>query len=468
MEDIINKPTDKNLLALGRPDTTDRWQAHINKVFYGLKGLPIHAHFQTFVSQDHRLAHAIAEDYYQLAVKSEKEKGNIYVGEVGIGNGNLTSCFLDHLAEIDKDNIIYPKTHLLPCDYSWEIIKGVKGRSELKKHAGRFSLVQLSAYELGSFKGQSLFKLISNELMDDLSTKVFVKMKADVVEEHLQPKIDKDHLLGIEDLDSFVKHFNASDLERLKDYPPFIDKIVWEREYRQVDWTGISYGRIIRNMFKNIEELIDVPINTGAIKTIESAYRLLREGGSYSAFDYGLMNLDTINNPDTECYNLYGGQYTFLVNLPLMERVARFIGYKEVLLERQHHFIQRSLGERMISLVEIIQTHPDLNTLKPWESDLMFLKTMHALNKRYKSPYIRSIDITVQEGMPKEKEEEIRKLSGSLKQNGVPDTVAYISEGEVFSVLPDLLELGYKENSLRDLFYKRERKVDYFHLLLIK
>ncbi|MEK6577343.1 MAG: hypothetical protein AABZ05_07060, partial [Nitrospirota bacterium] len=424
------------------------WQAHINKIFYGLKGPAIHGHFQTFVSQDHRLAHALAEDYYQHAIISEKRPEINYVHELGIGNGNLASCFLSHLMEIDRGSMVYPKTCYIPCDYSWEIIKGVKQRTELQRHSGRVSLVQLSAYNLGCFKEQSISKLISNELWDDLSTKVFVKMKADVVEEHLQPRIDRDHLQGIDDLDRFVKDFNASDLERLKDYPPFINNIVWEREYRPVDWTGISCGRIIRTMFKNIDEMIDIPVNVGAIKTIESAYSLLQEGGSYSAFDYGLMNFETLNNPDTECYNIYGGQYTFLVNLPLMERVARFIGFKGVFLERQRHFIQRCLGERMISLVELVETHADFNTIQSWERDLLFLKTMHMLNKKYNSPYKRSIEIIPQEEAPEEARDAIRKLAASLKPDGVPDTVAYISEGEVFSLLNEFVELGYREDRL--------------------
>lgn len=370
--------------------------------------------------------------------------------------------------EIDRDCMVYPKTYYIPCDYSWEIIKGVKARTDLQMHLGRVSLARLSAYNLGCLKEKSISKLISNELWDDLSTKVFVKMKADVVEEHLQPRIDRDHLQGIDDLDRFVKDFNASDLERLKDYPPFMNNIVWEREYRPVDWTGISCGRIIRTMFKNIEESIDIPVNVGAIKTIESAYRLLQEGGSYSAFDYGLMNFETLNNPDTECYNIYGGQYTFLVNLPLMERVARFIGFKGVFLERQRHFIQRCLGERMISLIEIVETHPEFNTIQSWERDLLFLKTMQMLNKKYNSPYKRSIEIIPQEEAPEEAKDAIRKLAASLKPDGVPDTVAYISEGEVFSLVNEFLELGYREDRLRDIFYKRERRVDYFHLLLIK
>lgn len=466
--DIINKSTDKTFLPLGRFETTDKWQAHVNKIFYGLKGPAIHSHFQTFVSQDHRLAHALAEDYYHLAVKSGRRSGNIYVQELGIGNGNLATCFLNHLNEIDSDGKIFPRTYYLPCDYSREILKGVKEREEIKKHSGRLSLVRLSAYDPGCFKEESIFKIISNELWDDLRTKVFVKEKDDLLEEYLQPFIDKEYLQGVKDLDGFIRDFNAAALERLKDYPPFIDHITWEKEYHLAYWTDISYGKIIRTMFKNIKESVDIPINVGAIKTIESAYKLLQEGGSYSAFDYGLMNFDILNNPDTECHNLYGGQYTFLVNLPLLERVARFIGFKEVMLEKQRHFIQRSLGERMISLVELIETHPNLNILKPWELDLLFLKTMHTLNKKYKSPYKRSIVITLQEGTPEEAKEAIKKLSSSLKPDGVPDTVAYISEGEVFSVLNELLELDYKENRLRDLFYKRERRIDYFHLLLIK
>ncbi|MDE0848775.1 MAG: hypothetical protein OSA44_08210, partial [Nitrospinaceae bacterium] len=57
----------QNLIALGDFKPSDFWQTHINSIFYGIKGPQIHNHFQTYVSLDHRLAHALANDFYAKA-----------------------------------------------------------------------------------------------------------------------------------------------------------------------------------------------------------------------------------------------------------------------------------------------------------------------------------------------------------------------------------------------------------------
>ena len=52
-------------LPLGDFKSADQWQTHINSIFYGMLGPGIHDHFQTYVSLDHRLAHALADEYFQ-------------------------------------------------------------------------------------------------------------------------------------------------------------------------------------------------------------------------------------------------------------------------------------------------------------------------------------------------------------------------------------------------------------------
>ena len=50
----------------------DQWQAHLNQLFYGLRGDKLRSYYQTFASADYRLAHALAADYYEKAVKRDK------------------------------------------------------------------------------------------------------------------------------------------------------------------------------------------------------------------------------------------------------------------------------------------------------------------------------------------------------------------------------------------------------------
>ncbi len=101
----------QNLIALGDFKPSDFWQTHINSIFYGIKGPQIHNHFQTYVSLDHRLAHALANDFYAKARNHPPENNIWTLQELGVGNGNLAACFLSHLREIDSVNEVYPFVH---------------------------------------------------------------------------------------------------------------------------------------------------------------------------------------------------------------------------------------------------------------------------------------------------------------------------------------------------------------------
>ena len=121
---------------IGEFKPTDEWQAHINKIFYGLRGGRAQDYSQTFASADYRLAHALAADYYERVKTRERLKGGrqvkaevevkggqkesgpqpkpepqpaLIVHEWGPGNGNLAACFLTHLKALDKDGLVYPR-----------------------------------------------------------------------------------------------------------------------------------------------------------------------------------------------------------------------------------------------------------------------------------------------------------------------------------------------------------------------
>src|SRR5689334_25233451 len=89
----------------------DQWQAHINQLFYRVRGNEIRKFYQTFASADYRLAHALAADYFEQVCKRDKrsqEGGRpLTVVELGPGNGNLAACFLSHLNAIDRDGRVY-------------------------------------------------------------------------------------------------------------------------------------------------------------------------------------------------------------------------------------------------------------------------------------------------------------------------------------------------------------------------
>ena len=50
---------------IGEYKPVDYWQAHINTLFYQLRGDQQRSFYQTFTSADYRLAHALAADYFE-------------------------------------------------------------------------------------------------------------------------------------------------------------------------------------------------------------------------------------------------------------------------------------------------------------------------------------------------------------------------------------------------------------------
>ncbi len=99
-----------HLHPLGDFKPADQWQTHVNAIFYGILGPAIHDHFQTYVSRDYRLAHALAGEFFQqITTGVENLPDTLLIQEWGVGNGTLAARFLDHLKSIDSANRVYPR-----------------------------------------------------------------------------------------------------------------------------------------------------------------------------------------------------------------------------------------------------------------------------------------------------------------------------------------------------------------------
>ncbi|KMP10456.1 hypothetical protein UR09_00545 [Candidatus Nitromaritima sp. SCGC AAA799-A02] len=438
-------------LPLGDFKPADHWQTHVNEIFYGIQGPGIHNHFQTYVSLDHRLAHALAEDYYEQVRRRPQEDPSRFVMEWGVGNGNLAGCFLTHLQSIDTEGRVYPRTRYILCDFSMEILKGARDNPRLKNHAGKFFTVRVDANHMECFREGSADKIISNEIWDDLATKVLLKQSASLYEEYLQPLIDPE-AVGM-DFDRFLKLFNGKDLDSLKTCPHVLSLIQWERSYQRVDIEDWPHAEILEAHVEQLEDEVPVPVNLGALATLERARRLLGDDApGYTGMDYGMHSLRDLNFSGRPYFNLYGGQYTFMVNFELLGDWAKAAGFSSIEKEYQHHFVGKHLNDRVISVVELVQTHARAADMQPWDRDILLLKTLHVLNEVYKNPYRHKMEYPAMEGTPEEPCRQIAELADSLSEYGVPDTVAYVSESEVRQVADRLAGLGYDERDYAPLF----------------
>lgn len=467
---------------IGDYKPVDQWQVRINTLFYRFRGDQLRSFYQTFASADYRLAHALAADYYARVVRREgcEARGksedfptpslsplatSLVIHEWGPGNGNLAACFLSHLKVLDKDRVIYPRVRYVLVDREQAVLDAAMAHPELASHRNRVETHRGTVDRLDGVADGSVDCIICNELWNDLPTKLMSRKANDIEEEFLRPNLSEAAHAKIPDWVAFVRAFDAMDMEALKGFPPFLDDLVWEREYRTVEWKEVPYRKTITDFLKRIDEQVLVPVNLGAYDTIKEAKRLLApEAIGFSSFDAGTADMNVLNDPEKPCYGQFGGQQSFMVNFALAEAVAKQLGAGTMTIESQREFVGRSLGTNVLTLMDLIATHPSAGTrMAPWEQDRLMLKTLRALNETYRSPYARHLEFPIPLEMPQEERETLQALVRSLTPTGIPDTVAYLTEGELSLASKDLEAIGYDPQSFMIALTAPPSPVDYFH-----
>jgi hypothetical protein len=473
---------------IGDYKPVDQWQVHINRLFYRFRGDQIRSFYQTFASADYRLAHALAADYFEKVVKREKSRGKGITGqggkvesgstdtpstplppltvlELGPGNGNLAACFLSHLKALDVDGAIYPRIRYVLVDWEQSVLDAALSHPELASHRDRIETYLGAVDRLEGIADGSVDRIFCNELWNDLPTKLMSRQANDIEEEFLRPNLSEALHAKIADWAAFVRAFEAMDMEVLKGFPPFLDDLVWEREYRTVEWKEVPYRKTITEFLKRIDEQVVVPVNMGAYATIKEAKRLLAPDAiGFSSFDAGTADMDVLNDPEKPCYGQFGGQQSFMVNFALAEAVAKQVEAGTMTIESQREFVGRSLGTNVLTLMDLMATHPSAGTsMAPWEQDRLMLKTLLALNETYQSPYARQLDFPIPLEMPPDEREMLQALVRALKPTGIPDTVAYLTEEELMSASKDLEAIGYDPQSFMIALTAPPSPVDYYH-----
>lgn len=455
----------------------DRWQEHINQIFYGLYGTRLRDFYQTFAAADYRLGYALAEDYYLRLIEREKsdskereqgitrpENARLAIMEWGCGSGNLAACFLDRLRELDKDGTFYPVMQYVLVDKVESVLEGAKQNPDLAKHQDRVAFICAGVDSLETFADGTIDRIMCNELWSELPTKLLIRRGSELMEEHIRPNLNEARLTEITDWSGFVQAFDQKDIETLKRFPPFLEDLVWEREYHPVDAKSLLFRRTISDFLKEIDEEVLVPVNVGACSTLKQAKRLLAPDAiGFSSFDAGTADLQVLNDPEKPCYTVHGGQFSFMVNLALLEEVGMHLGIKGVRVESQKEFVGRSLGSNVLTLMDLLASHARIPNHESWEFDALILRTLMAMNETYRSPYQRTIEFPLNEAIPSDKREELEKVARALNPKGVPDTIAYLTEDEIWGGLADLEQLGYEKEGILAALHAPAQPVDYFH-----
>jgi hypothetical protein len=457
---------------IGEYKPLDQWQTHLNQIFYGLRGDKLRSYYQTFASADFRLAHALAADYYQRVVKREKavsrqpsSSDRLTILELGPGNGNLAACFLSHLKVLDRQSTIYPRVRYIMVDWEQPVLDGALAHPDLVPHRDRVDTHCESIDHMAGVADGTVDRIICNELWNDLPTKLLAKHGGEVEEEYIRPNLSEALHAVIQDWSAFVRAFQAKDLDVLKTFPPFLDELVWEKEYRKVGWKDVSYRKTIVEFLQPIDQDVVVPVNVGAHATLKEVKRLLASDAiGFSAFDAGTADMNVLNDPEKPCYGQFGGQYSFMINFAMVESVAKHLGMNETTLEPQREFVGRSLNTNAITLMELLATHPSAGPkLQSWEQDRLVLRTIKALNETFESPYRRRFEFPLGTNMPPEERETLGAILRALKESGLPDTVAYLTEEELTYAQKDLEDLGYEHEAIKMALSAPPSPIEYCH-----
>ena len=461
---------------IGEYKPVDQWQVHINRLFYRFRGDQLRSFYQTFASADYRLAHALAADYFEKVMKrdatpasksqhSTPRTQSLTVMEWGPGNGNLAACFLSYVKVLDKEGAVYPRIRYVLVDGEQAVLDTALAHPELASHRKQVEAHRGGVDRLDAVADGSVDRIICNELWTDLPTKLMSRRASDIEEEFMRPNVSEAAHTKISDRAAFIRAFDAMDIEALKGFPPFLDDLVWEREYRTVAWKEVPYRKTVTDFLKRIDEEVLVPVNLGAYATIKEAKRLLAPDAiGFSSFDAGTADLNVLNDPEKPCYGQFGGQLSFMVNFALAEAIAKQLEAGTMTIESQREFVGRSLGTNVLTLMDLIATHPTAGTrMALWEQDRLMLKTLRALNETYRSPYARHLDFPIPVGVPPEEREALQALVRSLSPTGIPDTVAYLTEEELTLASKDLEDIGYDPQSFMIALTAPPSPVDYLH-----
>ncbi len=454
----------------------DWWQSHINEIFYGLFASRLRDYYQTFASADYRLGYAL-EDYYRQLCEREKIRSRseekkvtplvsrtLTVMEWGGGNGNLAACFLDRLKELDKEGSFYPAVQYVLIDKFESVLDETRQNTDLAKHQDRVTLLCAGVESLESFDDGTIDRIICNELWSDLPTKLLIRRGGEMMEEHIRPNVSETKLAEILDWPGFVQAFDNKDTNALRNFPRFLEDILWEREYHKVEAKTLPFRRTISDFLKSLVEEVLVPINVGACATLKEAKRLLASDAiGFSSFDAGTADLQVLNDPEKPCYTVHGGQFSFMVNLALLNEVGEHLGIKAIGIESQKDFVGRSLGANVLTLMDLMASHRSIPSQDSWESDAFILETIMAVNTSYRSPYKKTIDFHLRDTTPHHEREKLEKILRSFQGGGVPDTIAFVTEDEVWGSMQELEQLGYEREGIRAALTTPPQPVDYYH-----
>lgn len=277
--------------------TFDKLQNKINQEYYK-SDRDIYSDFKTFVDCS-KISEADAIEFYN-SIKKEWNGEEINIYDLGVGNGSYSVNFLEKMNSLDSK--LTKQISYKLCDISFRISK--KNEEKL----GKFNVYKQFVDVIRNDFVKNADYVHSNEMFDDLPSKVYIRREG----------IDYEVLYN----EKYEKKYNEIKLS--KENKEFMDLM---------------------------PEGYEIPINTGCIMCIENVLKGLKKGRYFTFNDYGFTKVDEITEMGPEFYNManirtYGGQPTIDVNFMYLKHKMekKEIKYE---IENQIDYVKRILNKKL-------------------------------------------------------------------------------------------------------------------------
>lgn len=297
--------------------TFDELQNKINQEYYK-SNRDIYSDFKTFVDCS-KIPEADAIEFYNF-IKERWNGEEINIYDLGVGNGSYSLNFLKKMERLDFNLTKHINYYL--CDISFRINE--KNALELNKYNIYTQIVDV--VENDRFVKKADY-VRSNEMFDDLPSKVYVRRKGVDYEVLYNEKYEKEY-----------------------------------KEIKRVEFMDL------------MPEEYEVPINVGCLKCIMNVLKGLKKESYFTFNDYGFTNVNEITEMGFEFYNnanirTYGGQPTIDVNFMYLEyeMKKRNIKYE---IENQIEYVQKMLNKKLYYFELNQLEYLDKNEIKKRKKEL--------------------------------------------------------------------------------------------------
>ncbi len=292
----------------------------------------------------------------QLAASGARPE-ELYVAELGVGNGSQAKVFLDEFRELDRarGSGYYRRLHYFMCDYSPYVLD--LARETVAEHVGQVSSVSLDAARpstsLGFLRGKAFLLYISN-VYDNLPTDEVAQLGGRAYHVHTRAYFPPDGAVDLaasvsarpEELPALVRKLLRLGPALLPDAVPEQVSDVgaavsfWQRawselrlEERYVPLGGLDLyplvpsasGEVLRPLLESGAD-IRMHVNNGALASFTDSLQLLHPFGKlvcHDLFVTGTQGYRTgFRGPGK-----YDGSVVNWVNGPLLAHVGRRRGF---------------------------------------------------------------------------------------------------------------------------------------------